>query len=169
MCRVCGCKIVSASVSMLHQLHYRRSCVRALNSRLRLPSQLRSLSSSRVRNLHFSLFFWSPLLASAASRNFTAPRLIGACFLLPFWQFVLAHVKSTILVASERIKGDVLAFAGLFRREVGRAAPSSLGAFTEGRQLEERLHSFLFVAVLPPLPVRYEGHGFVSGCRIWPH
>ncbi len=66
-------------------------------------------------------------------------------FLLLFRQFVLMRVKSTILVASVRIKGNILAFAGSFRREVGHAAPSSVDAFAEGCLLEERIPSFLFL------------------------
>ncbi len=65
-------------------------------------------------------------------------------FLLPFRQFVLARVKSRILVTYVRIKGDVLPFASSFRHEVGRAMPSSVGAFADGRLLEERIPSFLF-------------------------
>ncbi len=64
-------------------------------------------------------------------------------FLLPFRQFVLVRVKSTILVASVRIKSNVLVFAGLFRRKVGCTAPSSVGAFAEGCLLEEQIPSFL--------------------------
>ncbi len=57
---------------------------------------------------------------------------------------LFARVKSTIFVTPVKIKGDVLAFAGPFRRKVGRAAPLSVGTFAEGRLLEEQIPSFLF-------------------------
>ncbi len=76
---------------MLDLYRYRHSCVRALTSRSWLLSQLRSLTSSRVRTFYVFLF-WSPFIASAASRNFTTLRLIGACSLLPF-SIVRSHAR----------------------------------------------------------------------------
>ncbi len=128
-CCVCGCKIVAASVSMLDQYRYRRFYVRALTSRSRSPSQLRLLTPKTRPD--FYVFLKPLFLASTASHNFITPRLIGACFLLPFREYFVARIKSTFIVASVGIKGDVPASTSSFRRKVDCATPSPVGARLE--------------------------------------
>ncbi len=71
-CRVCGCMIVAVSVSMLDQYRYRHSYVRVLPSHSQSPSQLRLLTPKTRSN--FLRFFEALFLASATSRNYSAPR-----------------------------------------------------------------------------------------------
>ncbi len=128
-------EIVAVSFSMLdQQLHYRRSIMRALNSR---PRFFRPSCGYRrhYASEHYVSFFsnFEAPLASAASCNSTVPRLIGTCFLLPSRQFVRARRIDDLCRACQT-KGGVPASAGSFRRKVGRAVPSSVGASSESRR-----------------------------------